>query len=153
MIGHRKDEPIDCPRCFVKMDKVDAEVPHRQVTMDVCPNCKGVWLDRDELGKVLGNRKLSDYLTKHIGTKTESPLVCPRCGSLMDHEHAEDVEVDVCLNCAGVWLDPGELEELERVSDEGYVGDAAVKAVELAEEREADRHRTPVERFWRKINL
>ena len=150
-IGSRVDEPIDCPRCFVRMDKVEAEVPGRRVVMDACPRCDGIWLDKDELGKILGNRRLSDYLTKRIGVKTESPLVCPRCGSLMDHEFAEDVEVDACLNCAGLWLDPGELEELESLAKDGYTGDAALKAEELAEEREADRRRTLLDKFTRAL--
>ena len=136
MFKTKVDDPIDCPKCFVKMNKLDAQVPKKHVVMDVCPTCNGIWLDKNELGKILGNRKLSDYLTKQIGTK-----------------HAEDVEVDVCLNCAGIWLDPGELAELTSLSEEGFIGDAALKAEELAEERKADRTRTLLERFKRKMDL
>ena len=92
----------------------------------------------------------TDYLTKHIGTKTESPLVCPRCSGLMDYEHAEDVEVDVCLNCRGIWLDTGELAELQEVADVGFEGDKFYKA---AEKLEADKSRTLLERFKRKMDL
>ena len=31
----------------------------------------------------------------------------------MELEYAEDVEVDVCLDCKGIWLDKGELKDLE----------------------------------------
>jgi len=31
----------------------------------------------------------------------------------MDFEYAEDVEIDVCLNCQGAGLDGGELERLK----------------------------------------
>ena len=63
-------------------------------------------------------------------------LVCPRCGNTMDIEKAEDVEVDVCLTCNGVWLDAGELEKLQEKSEAGYHGDEAAKLEELEEERD-----------------
>lgn len=34
-----------CPRCEVVMQTVS----HRDVTVDVCPECRGMWLDRWEL--------------------------------------------------------------------------------------------------------
>jgi Zn-finger nucleic acid-binding protein len=40
----------------------------------------------------------------------------------MDLEYAEEVEIDVCLNCNGAWLDLGELESLKEKSDAGYTG-------------------------------
>ncbi len=151
LLKSKPDEPIDCPKCFVKMNKIDAEIPKRKVVMDACPSCNGIWLDKDELGKILENKKLSNYLTKQIGTKTESSLVCPRCGNLMDHEHAEEVVVDVCLNCAGIWLDPGELADLQGISASGYEGDPKLKAEELEEEHKANKRRSLIDRFARKI--
>ena len=145
-------EPIDCPKCQVRMREMDAEVPGKKVMMDACPSCNGIWLDRGELRKVLGDRKLADYLTKDIGTRTESPLVCPRCGGLMDYEHAEEVEVDVCLDCRGVWLDAGELAELQDISDGGFEGDVHYKAAEKLEDMKADRSRSLLERFKRKLD-
>ena len=38
-----------CPLCEVSMK----EVERRGVRIDVCPECKGVWLDRGELEKLL----------------------------------------------------------------------------------------------------
>ena len=37
----------------------------------------------------------------------------------MDLEYAEDIEIDVCLNCNGAWLDYGELERLKKKSEVG----------------------------------
>ncbi len=151
MFEPKKKDPIDCPKCQVRMNEMDAEVPGKKLMIDACPECHGIWLDRGELRQLIGDRKLADYLTKDIGTKTESPLVCPRCGGLMDYEHAEDVEVDVCLDCRGVWLDAGELAELQDLADEGFEGDVYYKAAEKLEEMEADRSRTLLERFKRKL--
>lgn len=38
-----------CPLCDVNMK----EVERRGVLIDVCPECKGVWLDKGELEKLL----------------------------------------------------------------------------------------------------
>lgn len=39
-------------------------------------------------------------------------MKCPACNSLMIVVEHEKVELDYCVNCAGVWLDAGELELL-----------------------------------------
>ncbi len=134
-----KDKTLQCPRCWVAMTKQEVEVRGPNVIIDVCPKCHGVWFDNNELKKILGDRKLANFLTKHIGTQSKSKLVCPRCGWLMDLEYAEEVEIDVCLNCNGAWLDLGELESLKEKSDAGYTGDKGVKAVEEWEDMMAKR--------------
>ncbi len=137
----QKEKTLECPRCWVEMKKEEMDVLGPNVIIDICPKGHGTWFDNNELKKILGDRKLADYLTKHIGTKSESKLVCPRCGGLMDLEYAEDVEIDVCLNCNGAWLDGGELERLKDKSEAGYTGDKEAKAVEGWEDMMAKRRR------------
>jgi len=149
MFGTGSRQPVDCPKCHLQLGPTDVELPGKVVAVEACPRCHGMWLDGGELRKALGDRKLADHLTRDIGTKTDSPLVCPRCGGLMDHEHAGDVEVDVCLDCRGVWLDAGELADLQQLSDAGFEGDPAYKAAERLEEVQAARGRTLLERFTR----
>ncbi len=132
--SNSKSKGLDCPRCWVALQPEEVAVRGPKVIIDVCPTCGGVWLDQGELNKLLRDRKLSNYLTKHIGTQSKSQLVCPRCGWLMDIETAEDVDVDVCLNCGGVWLDAGELEKLKTISKAGFEGDERVKEEERWEE-------------------
>jgi Zn-finger nucleic acid-binding protein len=123
------------------MKREEVEVLGPNVIIDVCPNCQGIWLDNNELQKILGDRKLANYLTKHIGTQSKSELVCPRCGGLMDLEYAQDVEIDVCLVCHGAWLDAGELERLKEKSEAGYTGDKEKKGEEEWEEMMAKRRK------------
>ena len=52
----------------------------------------------------------------------------------MDLEKAEDVEVDVCLSCRGVWLDADELQGLKEVPEDGFDADEDAKAQERWEE-------------------
>ena len=39
-------------------------------------------------------------------------LKCPRCGTTLFEFEKEDVEIDRCPNCLGIWLDKGELDKL-----------------------------------------
>ena len=43
------DKEIKCPRCSVLMHKLTQQ----NVTIDVCPHCRGLWLDQGELNKLL----------------------------------------------------------------------------------------------------
>ena len=125
---------IDCPRCHIEAAQRKAEVFGPDIIIDICPKCKGIWLDHGELKKMIKDKKLSDFLTKDIGTQSKSKLVCPRCGGLMDIENADEVEVDVCINCYGVWLDRGELDDLKVKTKSGFEGDDVDKAVERWED-------------------
>ena len=145
------EKKYECHRCWVEMNKKEIDVFGPDIIIDVCPKCKGVWLDKGELNKILKDRKLSNYLTKHIGTKSRSPMVCPRCGSTMDIETVEDIEVDVCLFCGGVWLDKGELEDLQEVSDKGYELDMDAKEKELEEEKRYKQKHSKLHRFIGKL--
>lgn len=41
--------PMDCPICRVKL-----EMSERQgIEIDYCPQCRGIWLDRGELDKII----------------------------------------------------------------------------------------------------
>ncbi len=125
---------IDCPRCNVQASRRVMEVFGPNILIDICPNCHGIWLDQGELKKIIKNKKLTDYLTKEIGTQSKSKLVCPRCGGLMDLESADEVEIDVCLSCNGVWLDRGELDRLKEKAKTKFKGDDMDKTIERWEE-------------------
>jgi Zn-finger nucleic acid-binding protein len=54
---------MNCPVCNnVKM----REVEKTGVMIDICPDCKGVWLDRGELEKLMsGIREVNQELSEH----------------------------------------------------------------------------------------
>jgi len=39
-------------------------------------------------------------------------LMCPNCNTSMQEVRRNDVQIDMCPQCRGVWLDRGELEKL-----------------------------------------
>jgi Zn-finger nucleic acid-binding protein len=45
----RRERDMKCPVCDGRMREVEKE----GVVIDICPECKGVWLDRGELEKLL----------------------------------------------------------------------------------------------------
>ena len=51
-----------------------------------------------------------------------SSMVCPRCGGSLKESRVENVSIDTCEKCGGVWLDSGELEQLTRKEGGGWLG-------------------------------
>lgn len=49
----------DCPHCQETMRKVDLLEEESGVIYDYCPNCKGFWLDQDEVART------KHYLKEH----------------------------------------------------------------------------------------
>jgi hypothetical protein len=39
---------------------------------------------------------------------------CPKCGMELNEVEYKGVHIDKCLNCEGIWLDAGELEEVSK---------------------------------------
>jgi len=53
----------------------------------------------------------------HKKTK-EKYLLCPRCSINMKKLVKEDVTIDVCKKCGGMWVDAGELGKLAKITRE-----------------------------------
>ena len=42
-------------------------------------------------------------------------MLCPKCSADMETKHIDDVEIDICTGCAGIFLDDGEFESFTGV--------------------------------------
>lgn len=96
-------------------------IPLDGVGVECCSEgCGGLWFDRAELQRV-GPRDLSmiaplvnSKLVEHSQIDSHVQRKCPKCvGEPLIRVRLGfevEVEIDVCLQCAGVWLDHGELE-------------------------------------------
>ena len=49
-----------------------------------------------------------------------SSMRCPRCDGNLAEKKFEDVLIDTCDKCGGVWLDSGELEQLMKQDQDGW---------------------------------
>ena len=50
-----------------------------------------------------------------------SSMQCPRCDGSLNESTFEDVSIDTCDKCGGVWLDSGELQQLTRKEGGGWL--------------------------------
>ena len=107
---------MKCPACGNQMQEVTAG----DVKVDVCKGgCGGVWFDQLELKKFdephesAGTELLEVQRDPSIKVDHSQQLNCPRGGDFKMLRHffsvKNEVEVDECPNCAGFWLDAGEL--------------------------------------------
>ena len=51
-----------------------------------------------------------------------SSMRCPRCDGNLIESKVEEVSIDTCDKCGGVWLDSGELEQLTKREGSGFFG-------------------------------
>lgn len=88
--------------------------------MDACEGgCGGIWFDRFELGKFdepiesAGEALLHTERREGLRVDLDKVRMCPKCpgvGMLRYFFSAKkQVTVDECPECAGIWLDAGEL--------------------------------------------
>ena len=108
-----------CPVCH----KALIIVEFRQIELDTCPECDGLWFDAQELGQLFelaGAREHFHQLEKQLDRlKRDSPRRnCPRCHKRLLPVRAprvpSDLILDECEDGHGIWFDRGELEALMR---------------------------------------
>lgn len=73
----------------------------------------------------LQQRMLIAEQAKAAGT---SSMRCPRCNAGLAVTKFEDVSVDRCDNCGGLWLDAGELAQLIQKDSDGWFRRLGAKA-------------------------
>ncbi|MFH1177595.1 MAG: zf-TFIIB domain-containing protein [Acidobacteriota bacterium] len=54
-------------------------------------------------------------------------LHCPKCGETMEQTRLEGVEIEVCPDCGGIYLDAGELDKVLDERTRGPVAGALAK--------------------------
>jgi hypothetical protein len=70
-----------------------------------------------EKARLENEHRLNAYREEHEQAERENRrlahwMKCPKCGSDMEEEHLEGIEVDRCTICKGLYFDHGELETL-----------------------------------------
>lgn len=62
-----KESELKCPSCLE--NTVAIEYGHTEVNINYCPSCRGIWLDKDELPKII------ESLENEVAEKTFSDYV------------------------------------------------------------------------------
>ncbi len=108
---------MTCPICKTELKKV----VFYGVEVDYCPNCLGLWFERDELRQAKDEKDenlnwLDIDLWKEEAKFKISPgkKLCPHCQVPLYEVNYSDskVKVDLCNLCEGIWLDRGEFKKI-----------------------------------------
>jgi Zn-finger nucleic acid-binding protein len=139
-----KGNYMKCPLCKIEM----SQRSFKNIEFDVCPKCKGIWFDKNELGKAkdAADKDLNwmDFeIWKHKDKFKISPrkLVCPKCKQVLVtiNYGNTNIKIDYCPACAGTWLDKGEFKKIiKALNDEllskpfsGYIKASIREAEEI----------------------
>ena len=107
---------MKCSLCSIDLEPVDLGQA-TPLMADKCPSCGGTWLERSKVSR-LGESARADRPQGAALSPTAAAhgiLSCPSCAVSLDPLCLIDVEklvVDRCPECAGLWLDVGELSVL-----------------------------------------
>ena len=109
--------PVDRKDMFV--------VEYKQIELDYCHICKGVWFDAGELELLLeaaglkdARQTLGDMLKLPEAQTEEKKRKCPICSTNMKKVKIGDetgVIIDACIRHDGLWFDGGEVADLIKI--------------------------------------
>ena len=114
-----------CPECRIPLESL----MFRDIELDGCQQCGGIWFDDGELKKV---QKSSDQLVLQFlesRVKASSVVVpdnsgnwkiCPNCNERLTpyiYQYTSNIELDECDECFGVWVQDGELAKISEYVD------------------------------------
>ena len=136
---------MNCPRCQSPLSASELE----GARAERCASCHGTWISREAFRDAAEHAdEESGWLAFELWRDAErfrgiaGQLPCPSCAKGMPRLSYGDaqVSVDVCPDCAGVWLDPDELErtvtalrtELVRLPARELLSVAFEEATEIA---------------------
>jgi len=105
---------MDCPRCGDRLSELVLSMPSQSINIDRCLTCDGYWFDGNELPKVISESEMTMEEGTGASSQDRERLRCPRCGCDMTKNVLFEVEIDRCPECCGIWLDRGELYEVQR---------------------------------------
>ena len=74
--------------------------------------------NKEAIEKLREKMKVAEA-AKAAGT---SSMRCPRCDGNLIESKVDEVSIDTCDKCGGVWLDSGELEQLTKREGPGFFG-------------------------------
>ena len=103
---------MECPKCGTTLTK---KYYKGMMEVDYCPNCRGMWLDFDELDKLEDMAfDEDDQKGSLVHHQQETAFKCPACGGQLKEFQYRlyDLRLDNCPEKHGFWLDAGEDERV-----------------------------------------
>src|SRR5579859_5418951 len=108
-----------CPKCDVPLFVLH----FKEIEVDFCDHCRGLWLDAGELEALMAQTgaAANDPLLKfeqQTGIRPKGrPHLCPRCDAPLhkiqvEHAGSPNLTLDKCPRGHGLWFDDHELQQL-----------------------------------------
>ncbi len=109
---------MKCPKCGT--DSLNPFGMIEGVHVDFCSGCKGIWFDEGELAFYTEMPVDLPSLHQDVDGGRDTGLDCPRCGDvhLIEVHYLKNQHplLDFCPKCKGVFVDKGELPQIESLS-------------------------------------
>ncbi len=100
-----------CPKCSKSLSPCSKTGAHR------CPSCKGYWLEPLLLHLKDKSRitHKAIYDIRDQETKQQPQLKCPKDKDALYAFFYDEVELDYCPKCRGLWFDDSELDKFKAI--------------------------------------
>ncbi len=102
---------MKCPR-----DHAELNIRQREgVVGQVCKTCQGIFLTSTGV-KLFKVNHQTDVLENIPETclQVKAKTFCPNCYSKMSLVKMDDIEIDVCSDCTGIWFDKNEASKIAK---------------------------------------
>mgnify|MGYP001361126689 CR=1 FL=1 len=115
---------LNCPACRKELTPYRDDVTKLEI--DSCFFCHGLWFDYNELRrffsapKLYNQFKLPQHSFRVKMNNAPETRICSRCpGQPLTEVKLDEVVVDECPACKGIWLDSGEVSRLIELYEKG----------------------------------
>jgi Zn-finger nucleic acid-binding protein len=117
-----------CPSCNTPLRLV----VERNVNIDVCDNCHGVWLDPGELAQLIDS---NDFTASGSTVSGRSDLKCPRCSTQEFSTIRADIgSIARCDKCCGVFVEGETLDGITKTDPSQWPRKQTAKRIAMSTE-------------------
>lgn len=127
VISEAKQSQKNC--CFCQVPMVEFKyASDMDLMVDFCKKCEAIWLDGGEINQLTDEasdpQNFKNRIAKAVfkmrqkSGQSNLPLTCPVCDttSMRAFKTSENVEIDMCDKCHGVFFEKGELADAVELS-------------------------------------
>ena len=132
---------MKCPRTGSELKRIKVG----GIIVDVSTKCGGVFFDNFEIENFdeqheFKGEKLAEHISQFNAAILDENqrIACPKCSDIIMmrryYSPKKSLEIDECPQCAGIWLDAGELSTLRKIfiseEERNKLGEILIKEVE-----------------------